>query len=310
MKTAKSDLTGKRFGMLTVTDKADRTEDRYAVWNCRCDCGGEIQVNTKRLVNGIIWNCGCIPKTDARHGTVAEDLAGKRFGRLVAVERAANQKGRTCWLCQCDCGNRKIVQSNALKAGRVKSCGCISRGIDISGRRFGHLTALYPTDRRDPRQSVLWHCRCDCGNESDIAYRNLVYGNYQSCGCLQEENQQKISTRLHHVDGTCVEWLEKRKNRRDNTSGFRGVSRKSNGRYRVSIGFKGKRYYLGTFAEFQDAVNARLDAEHILHDGFVKDFRKWEEKAKQNKEWSEDHPFTYDVKYRNGKFTVHSSMSS
>ena len=38
----KSNLIGQRFGMLVVTEKSEETQDRYALWKCRCDCGGEI----------------------------------------------------------------------------------------------------------------------------------------------------------------------------------------------------------------------------------------------------------------------------
>lgn len=57
---------------------------------------------------------------------------------------------------------------------------------------------------------------------------------------MKKENQDKIVDRLHRVDGTCIEFLEKRKYRSDNKSGFRGVFQMPNGRYRVSIGFRGK----------------------------------------------------------------------
>lgn len=54
-----SDLTGKQFGKLTVLEKTNRQEDRYWVWRCRCDCGREILVNTKRLTRGTVSHCGC-----------------------------------------------------------------------------------------------------------------------------------------------------------------------------------------------------------------------------------------------------------
>ena len=66
------------------------------------------------------------------------------------------------------------------------------------------------------------------------------------------------------VDGTCVEMLEKRKHRSDNTSGFRGVYQLRNGKYRATIGFKGKRFYIGTFVDYQDAVQARQEAESTI----------------------------------------------
>lgn len=57
------------------------------------------------------------------------DLIGKRFGRLVVLERAESivsksgkAKGR--WLCRCDCGNTKIVLTDSLTGGYAKSCGC------------------------------------------------------------------------------------------------------------------------------------------------------------------------------------------
>lgn len=305
----KKDLTGQRFGMLTVESRAEGTEEHYAIWNCHCDCGGDIQVNTKKLMRGTIWNCGCIPKQDARKGNLAEDLTGQRFGRLTAVQRAENRNGRTAWLCRCDCGNLKVVPSNVLKSGRVKSCGCLSRRIDLTGQRFGRLTVLCQADSKEPGRSVLWHCRCDCGKECDVAYNSLVYGGYKSCGCQKEENQRKISGRLHRVENTCVEWLEARKHRCDNTSGFRGVNQKKNGRYRVSIGFQGKRYYLGTFQNFSDAVEARLQAEKILHDGFVSAWHFWEKKAEKDREWADSHPFSFEAEYKDGQFLVHCSLS-
>ena len=143
-----------------------------------------------------------------------------------------------------------------------------------------------------------------------MTQNNLVYGQYKSCGCLKAENHQNLPNQLHHVDGTCVEWLEKRKHRSDNVSGFRGVNQKENGKYRVSIGFKGKRYYLGTYAEFQEAVDARLAAEKVLHDGFVHAYYLWKERSAQDSEWASSHPFYYNVERVNGEFQVQSSMSA
>ena len=47
-RTAGKDLTGQRFGHLTVIEKTGQTENKYRLWLCRCDCGKEITVNTKR----------------------------------------------------------------------------------------------------------------------------------------------------------------------------------------------------------------------------------------------------------------------
>lgn len=79
-------LEGQRFGHLTVLKKLDERENRYVVWLCRCDCGNEIKVNTRHLMRGTVKDCGCIPENSAKRGPVAEDLTGRRFGKLVAVK--------------------------------------------------------------------------------------------------------------------------------------------------------------------------------------------------------------------------------
>ena len=100
------------------------------------------------------------------------------------------------------------------------------------------------------------------------------------------------------------EWLEKRKHRSDNTSGLRGVSRMKNGHYRVSIGFKGQRYHLGTYASFQDAAAARLEAEEQIHGGFVAAYRRWQERAKEDPDWAQRTPFSFEIKKEGGQFQI------
>ena len=84
-------------------------------------------------------------------------------------------------------------------------CGCRSvknnARSDIAGQRFGRLVAQSPTDRRDEKGSVIWHCRCDCGNEVDVPYNSLVYCNQKSCGCQKKEHDKALGGFLVHVDG-------------------------------------------------------------------------------------------------------------
>ena len=71
--------------------------------------------------------------------------------------------------------------------GRAKSCGC-EQGRpkkDLAGQRFGMLTAVEPTEERR-YGSVVWRCRCDCGNEKFVAAGNLVSGGVKSCGCRRD----------------------------------------------------------------------------------------------------------------------------
>lgn len=79
-------------------------------------------------------------------------IKGKRFGRLIVLQRAPNHNGRKAWGCKCDCGNLCVVTDKNLKSGTTKSCGCLrlDRMSDShyihgeSGGRFaGERTRLY-----------------------------------------------------------------------------------------------------------------------------------------------------------------------
>ena len=179
------------------------------------------------------------------------------------------------------------------------------RPRDLSGQKFGLLTAVYPTERRDHRGSVYWHCVCECGNDIDVAAGALLDGNNRSCGCLKDKNQKQIAQRRHLVDGTCVEVLEKRKKRRDNESGFRGVFYlKNSNRYRVDIGFKGKRYYVGLFEDYDEAVQARLEAENLIHNSFINIWKEWNQKDQEDPQWGKKHPLVFNVRKVNGELQV------
>ena len=173
---------------------------------------------------------------------------------------------------------------------------------DITGRRVGRLVALYPTEKRDYKGSVIWHCRCDCGNEVDVSYDSLIYGHYVSCGCRKREHQITVSENLTFVGNTCLEWLEKRKYRQDNTSGFRGVVQRKNGNYSVNIGFRQKRYYLGTYDTYSDAVKVRLEAEEVIHGGFLRACRK-----RDQKDGSPGNDLVFEIKKGDGFIEIESN---
>lgn len=54
------------------------------------------------------------------------DLSNQRFGRLIAIERNGTDKyGHATFLCNCDCGKQKTVDSHSLRQGLILSCGCL-----------------------------------------------------------------------------------------------------------------------------------------------------------------------------------------
>lgn len=59
------------------------------------------------------------------HAPNFQDMTGQRFAKLVVLAQAPNKCGMCYWLCQCDCGNTKIVCGNHLRRGLIRSCGCL-----------------------------------------------------------------------------------------------------------------------------------------------------------------------------------------
>ena len=63
--------------------------------------------------------------------------------------------------------------------------------IDLTGQKFGKLTALYRGEKAERGRSVKWYCLCDCGNYCWIGSNALRTGNSKSCGCLKKETSSK-----------------------------------------------------------------------------------------------------------------------
>lgn len=66
---------------------------------------------------------------------------------------------------------------------------------DIAGQKFNRLTAIEPVGR-NKRNSVLWRCKCDCGNEIITTVSHLRSGHTKSCGCLMRETS---AINMHNI---------------------------------------------------------------------------------------------------------------
>jgi len=285
----------------TVTRKNGKTENKIL---CRCDCGTERYVLERSLLYGGSESCGCLRKEKAAEA-ISYDLLGKTFGDLTVLyetEPRSSMKGRW-WVCQCSCGNIYICPGSLLVTGKRTHCGCKTdrgRPADITGKKFNRLTALYISKRNDPKDGVVWRCRCDCGNEVDVPYNNLVFCYQKSCGCRKKEHDKKLSSFLTHVAGTSVDMLKSKKVPTDNTTGYKGVYL-IKGKYVAKIVFQKKAYYLGTYANIADAAQARKEAEKVLFDGVAEHYAKWKEKADTDPSWAEENPIQIFVSQNSDK---------
>lgn len=53
------DITGQKFGRLTVVRDSGERKNQQVVWLCKCDCGKEYKVRSESLRRGFTKSCGC-----------------------------------------------------------------------------------------------------------------------------------------------------------------------------------------------------------------------------------------------------------
>jgi len=139
------------------------------------------------------------------------DLTGKKFSKLNVLYYAFTKKSHSHWKCLCDCGRHKIVSSNSLRTGSIRSCGCLKshpqkNRINLIGMIFGNLTVIEESGRK--RRQISWKCRCICGKYSVVRSSALRDGTSTSCGCrisFRKSETEKFFGNVDQVDG-CWNW--------------------------------------------------------------------------------------------------------
>lgn len=192
------DLTGEKFGRLTVLKLAEKPKDSKSTskfWLCKCECGTEKVISSNVLRQGKAKSCGCLNY----EMKPSEDLSGKRFGYLIALKRVKkpeNLKSQGAyWLCKCDCGKEKVIMGKTLRNGEAKSCGFCRVDIvdDLTGQVFDNLTVIERDfSRPSNHNGAFWKCKCICGNTITVLGKNLKHQEYHSCGCIRSKGEQNI----------------------------------------------------------------------------------------------------------------------
>lgn len=127
-----------------------------------------------------------------------ESYIGKKFGMLEAVYFPPLVKGKPRKvLCRCDCGGIKEIGWYGVKAGKIRSCGCLISKVrigvkkpktasDLTGKKFGRLTAI----KQEYMERNAWHWSflCDCGNTIIRRGALVKAGGVSSCGCAKKNS--------------------------------------------------------------------------------------------------------------------------
>ena len=185
---------GTQFGNWTIIGpKISKSKNVYYL--CQCKCGVQKEVRKSILLNGNSTSCGCLRNEKVK--------PGQRFGRLVTISKdmryddIERKKGRSLWLCQCDCGNQKYILQQSLLSGNTQSCGCLQKEIasqceDLTGQHFGKLTVIKKSEYKISGSSSAWVCQCECGNNTIVRATALRANAILFCGCIKSKGERKI----------------------------------------------------------------------------------------------------------------------
>jgi hypothetical protein len=206
------------------------------------------------------------------------DFVGKRYGKLIVIDlvQASGEKRKKA-LCRCDCGNTKIIAISSLRSGDTTSCGCLwKKAIKKSNSSHGMTgTKLHNTWRGMRARCNIKSCSnyvfyggrgikvCKEWNDSFDAFEAWALAS----GYSDELSIDRIDPKGNYAPENC-RWVDKAdqaRNRRvktANQTGVTGVSKRSGKEsYRVSICINGVNINVGSYKDFDCAVEARKQAE-------------------------------------------------
>ena len=155
---------------------------------------------------------------------VALDITNQIFGKLTAIKRVPSRGGKTYWLCRCECGQEKEVQTCHLISGATQSCGCLTKnskkethclncGKELNKKQFKYcsLKCQRSYERKQYVQKVnegLCNGTKKSGDTTKISdsIRSYLFQKYnnkcQLCGWgISHPITGKVPLEVHHKDG-------------------------------------------------------------------------------------------------------------
>ena len=285
------DLTGQKFGKLTVIKQAPKLRDRTAWW-CKCDCGNEnfIHVTSNDLKTGNTKSCGCAKK-DAR----IIDMTGWKMwehgvpdSKIIVLKTVGqNNDGDVLWECECKCGNKNhfVVNGKYIRNGFKLSCGCdklnnydLTNDYGIGYTKNTNQPFYFDLEDYDLISKYIW--QEETGgyivtyiNNKRLFIHNLVTNS--EVKTQDHRNGNRKDNRKSNLRYATV--LENSRNRvtpKNNKTGCKGVCLDKSKRYRAYITVNHKWMSLGTYDDFEKAKEVRKRAEIKYFGEFIRDENK------------------------------------
>lgn len=239
-KDSVTDLTGRRFGRLTVVCRGD--DDYYRGharrrWICKCDCGNEemVSIPERSLLYNGTQSCGCLNKEVVRN--------------LNYISNEYNLTDYEYGVCYLNDGSEVLFDKEDY--GKLKEYHW-KKSI---GNSVDHTYAIAES-RRDHlghRHFIQMHRLIKDVNDENLIIDHINHN------CLDNRKTNlRIVTHSQNMQNTRL--------RSNNTSGFKGVSfNKTNNRWIATIVENGNYHFLGSYATKDEAIHARQLGEKKYH---------------------------------------------
>lgn len=243
-----NDLTGQKFGRLTVIKRdieRDKSESKRGVvhWLCKCDCGNPSlsSVVGYQLTSGHTQSCGCF---------ASEQISKRNKKYSTKFNHTQNNDDKTITIID-DNNNKCIIDSEDYEIlkrwywRKTKKRGNIDKGYWVTNTKI---------DDKYNKSVLMLH----------QVVAEIKYGEYNTSEFVPDhlsrdtdDNRKSNIVLKSNQDNSHNRGLSK-----VNSSGKTGVCFiKSKGKWNASITVDYKTIYLGDFLDFDDAVNARKEAE-------------------------------------------------
>lgn len=154
----------------------------------------------------------------------AINLVGKKFGKLTVKEFAGHKNNFRQWLCECDCGNEKVIRGGHLTKGFTKSCGCEahpSQSKHKSWKGFGNISLDFFTNikKNAERRNIpfnitieyLWDVFLKQDGLCVLSGQKLNFGRIVKDRNGKNASVDRINSNLGYEVGN-IQWIDKKIN--------------------------------------------------------------------------------------------------
>lgn len=192
-------------------------------------------------------------------------MIGERFNRLVVLSEQGKSNRGYDYLCQCDCGNQKVINGSLIRKNQVRSCGCIKSEIIKKKNTTHGLT-------KSPAYQSWQAMKNRCLNENQKSFNNYGGRGIEICkSWLSFENF--IADMGERPIGTTLERIDNNKGYSKENCKWATITEQSrNTRQVVNLTFQGKSMCMMDWAKetgipyptIQDRRNRGWSTERIL----------------------------------------------